>query len=373
MVWYKRLRWRLIASQFFVALVGVAIMLLATRVIILSSAPKVIRPQLQALLTDALLLAETEQNLILAFRNAVLYSVLVAAVGAVVAGIYSSQVLWRTLIAPLRRLAENSRRVAQGRYGERVDVSDATGEAMTQLVLSFNQMAEALAQTEQQRVALLGNIAHELRTPLTGLKGYLEGLLDDLFPANEETFAGMLHEVNRMSRLIADIQNLSRVEAGQISLEIRPFLLQEIVTRVVTQLQPQAQATGVTLRLEVPETAVMVQADADRTAQVLLNLVGNALRYTPQNGEALVTIRQGLSEAVISVADSGVGIPAESLPYLFERFYRVDESRSRASGGSGIGLTIARHLVWAMGGELTAVSEGEGKGSTFAFTLPLAL
>jgi histidine kinase len=369
MPWYKRLRWRLIASQFLVAFVGVSLMMLATRLIILSTAPHVIRPQLTALLENPTQLAQAEVNLIYAFRNAVLASVAAAALGAITAGVFSSYLLWRTLIAPLREVADSSRRVADGRYGERVTVPESSGEAMAQLVVSFNQMAAALEQIEQQRVNLLGNIAHELRTPLTSLKGYLEGLMDGLFPANEETFAWMTQETERLRRLVDDIQNLSRIEAGQFSLDFQPFALMTVVNRVVAQLRPQAQAKDLILTIQ-PHPA-HVQADADRTAQILLNLIGNAIRYTPEKGVITVAVTPEEQFVRVTVQDTGMGIPAEALPYVFERFYRVDQSRARTSGGSGIGLTIARHLVWAMGGELAAASPGPDQGSTFTFTLPL--
>lgn len=372
MPWYKRLRWRLIGSQFLVALVGVSIMMLATRIIILNSAPVVIRPLLEALLQNPEALMQTEFDLIIAFRNAVLFSVLFAALGAVVAGSFSSILLWRTIIRPLRRVADSSQRIADGRFDERVREPRSSGEAMAKLVTSFNQMTAKLEEVEQQRVALLGNIAHELRTPLSGLKGYLEGLLDGLFPANEETFAWMTQEVDRLGRLVDDIQHLSRVESGQFLLDFQLVDIELLARRVISQLQVQAQSKQINLQLLPVDGPIMAQVDADRTAQILINLIGNAIRYTPEGGSVQVSMKQNGRFAEISVQDTGIGIPAESLPYLFERFYRVDQSRARASGGSGIGLTISRHLVWAMGGELTAVSDGPGQGSCFTFTLPLA-
>ena len=368
MPWYKRLRWRLIGSQFLVALVGVSIMMLATRIIILNSAPVVLRPLLEALLQNPDTLAQTEADLIIAFRNAVLF----AALGAVAAGVFSSLLLWRTIIHPLRQVADSSQRIADGRFDERVNVPESSGEAMAQLVTSFNQMTATLEEVEQQRVTLLGNIAHELRTPLAGLKGYLEGLLDGLFPANEETFAWMTQEVDRLGRLVDDIQHLSRIESGQFSLDFQPVDVQQLAQRVLSQLAVQAQSKQIDLRLDRGSGPVLVQADADRAAQILINLIGNAIRYTPEGGLVRVSVLENGRFAEVTVQDNGIGIPAESLPYLFERFYRVDQSRARASGGSGIGLTISRHLVWAMGGELTAVSAGPGKGSCFTFTLPLA-
>jgi histidine kinase len=232
-------------------------------------------------------------------------------------------------------------------------------------------MAEALEQVEQQRVALINNVAHELRTPLTGLEGYLEGLLDGLFSGDPETLAQMSQEVRRLHRLVDDLQALSLVEAGQISLYVETFDLIPIVERVVAQLKPQAMAQCLEMVTEHPPQ-ILVYADSDRVAQVIVNLVGNAIRYTPDGG--CITVRVNISDGLVQVEvqDTGLGIPAAALAYIFERFYRVDRSRSRNSGGSGIGLTIARHLAWAMGGDLSAVSPGPGQGSTFTFTLPLA-
>lgn len=372
MPWYKRLRWRLIASQFLAALAGAATMLLATRWLAARVMPEQIRPWLADLAATPGLLPQTTQQISQTFQQTVFLAVIIASVAAMTTGVISSYFLWRTFIAPLYQVTASSRRVADGRYTERVPIPENSGEAMEKLVINFNEMAEALERVEEQRVTLLGNVSHELRTPLASLHGYLEGLVDGLFPANEETFGWMAQEVDRLSRLVDDLHNLSRVETGQISLDLRPFDARQAAERVWAQMQPQAQAQGIALQLDLPDTAVTVHADPDRAAQILINLVGNALRYTPAGGRVTIRIRSQPRAAVISVEDTGQGIPPAALPYLFERFYRVDVSRARASGGSGIGLTISRHLVWAMGGEITAASEGEGKGSIFTFTLPLA-
>ncbi len=184
--------------------------------------------------------------------------------------------------------------------------------------------------------------------------------------------AAMQHEVRRLRRLVDDLQQLLRVEAGQVALHIEMFDLIPLVRRIITQLCPQLTAQSLAAIIEVPGQKLWVRADADRTAQILVNLIGNAFRYTPDDGDITVRIRRDADQAIIVVEDTGVGIPATTLPYLFERFYRVDPSRSRASGGSGIGLTIARHLAWAMGGEMTAASAGVGQGSTFTLSLPLS-
>ncbi|HSH04878.1 MAG TPA: HAMP domain-containing sensor histidine kinase [Anaerolineae bacterium] len=372
MPWYKRLRWRLIGAQFLVASVGVLLMLIFTQLIIHDSGQNILRPALTNLLNHPDQLATTEQELLDAFEQGVYAAVSFAASGAVLAGIISSYLIWRTIISPLNALARSSQRIANGHYNERVNAPANSGQAMHHLTLNFNQMAESLAQIEKQRVALLGNISHELRTPLAGLKGYLEGLIDGLMPNDPETFVWMLHEVDRLTRLVNDIQNLSRIEAGQIKLNWETFDLTTTAQHVIAQLQSQAQTKNINLHL-APDAAAttFVHADLDRTKQILINLIGNAIQYTPDNGTITLNLTRQQNQVILTVTDTGQGIPPDALPLLFERFYRVDQSRARTSlSGSGIGLTISRHLAWAMGGELEATSLGLGLGSTFTLTLP---
>jgi histidine kinase len=276
----------------------------------------------------------------------------------------------RAILRPLRAIAVSSQRIAAGRYDERVTVP--ASDELRAVATSFNQMAAALEQVEQHRVAMIGNVAHELRTPLAGIEGYLEGLVDQILPSSPKTFREMQHEVRRLRRLVDDLQTLSRVEAGQIPLRITRFDLRDVARRVVAQLQPQVMDGCLELVSDGPDRPLQVRADADRTVQILLNLVGNAIRYTPKEGCITIRLAAVAGAAQVSVQDTGVGIPREALPYIFERFYRVDPSRARSSGGSGIGLTIARHLAWAMGGDIIAESAGAGKGSSFTLRLPLA-
>lgn len=359
----RQLRWRIVIANMIVVVVGVAIVLLMAYLITTRIVPGVVETNLSALTEgDAGLLVDS-------FRRSILTAVTVAAIGAIIAGLITSYFLAKEILRPLDEIATSSERIARGHYNERVTVPPSDELAL--VAENFNQMAESLQQVEEQRIALIGNVSHELRTPLTGLNGYLEGMMDGLFPADDETFALMDHEIRRLRRLVNDLQSLSRVESGQISLHLADFELNAEIERVAAQLRPQAEAQRLAIICNV-EDSVFVHADVDRTAQVLTNLLGNAIRYTPENGAITINIAQTQNMAQVDVVDTGMGIPAEALRYIFERFYRVDASRTRQSGGSGIGLTISRYLVWAMGGELTAVSAGTGKGSTFSFTLPLA-
>ncbi|HMQ35133.1 MAG TPA: ATP-binding protein [Chloroflexaceae bacterium] len=363
-----QLRWRLILAQLLVVLVGVVVLAVAADRL----GSRIFAADLHAQLArlpgaDA---AAVEAELLASFREAVGRSLLVAGGAAAVVGLATSLLLLRQILRPLGDLAQSSRRIAAGRYDERVAVP-ASDELAT-VAHSFNQMAANLEQVEQQRVALIGNVAHELRTPIAGVEGYLEGLIDGVFDPEPGTLGEMQHEVRRLRRLVDDLQTLSHVEAGQVSLHLADVNLAAVAQRVVAQLRAQSTASCLEVTLAPGAGPLVAHADPDRVAQILLNLVGNAVRYTPEGGCVTVSLAATGALARVEVSDTGIGITAEDLPLIFERFYRVDRSRSRASGGSGIGLTIARHLAWAMGGDLTAASAGPGQGSTFTLTLPRA-
>jgi len=301
------------------------------------------------------------------FNEALLLALLAAGVVAILV----SLLLSRSVIAPIRVLTVASQHIAGGHYAERVPVPGA--DELGQLAHSFNQMAEKLEQVESMRRQLIGDVSHELRTPLTAIKGSMEGLMDGILPASPETYQQIHQEADRLARLVDDLQELSRVEAGAYPLDIRPVAVSTLVNTTLKRFAAQAQAKLIILRADLPADLPPVLADQDRITQVLTNLVGNALQYTPEGGQVTIQSTHHGDEILFSVVDTGVGIPAEHLPHLFTRFYRVDKSRSRqAGGGSGIGLTIARHLVEAHGGNILARSEGEGHGSTFTFTLKVA-
>jgi len=301
------------------------------------------------------------------FNEALMYATLAAAIVAVALSLY----LTRSVIAPVHAMSVATQRIADGHYDERVQVRGE--DELAQLAMRFNQMAEKLNQVEAMRRRLIGDVSHELRTPLTAIKGSMEGLMDGILLPTKETYQEIHSEANRLNRLVDDLQELSRVEARAYELDIHPLDVSSLVQTVTKRLTAQAESKRISLDLELASDLPRILADEDRAVQVLTNLVGNALQYTPENGKVTIAAKQINNEVQISVRDTGLGIPPEHLPQIFDRFYRVDKSRSRrAGGGSGIGLTIARALVEAHGGQIWAESAGEGRGSTFTFTLPTA-
>jgi signal transduction histidine kinase len=308
-----------------------------------------------------------------AFQDALMEALLIAVGVAALVALIVGALVARQVVQPLTHIVAATRRIAAGHYAERVPVGrGGASDELAQLATRFNDMADSLEQTERRRLALVGDVAHELRTPISTLEGYLEGLLDGVVAPSEATWAKLHAEAGRLRRLVDDLQELSRAEARQTPLTLRPVPAQRIAELALDRLVSQFADKGLALRQEVPSSLPSVLADEDRAVQVLTNVLTNALRYTPAAGNIVLRVeRQGVMVA-FSVADSGIGVAPEDLAHIFERFYRVDKSRSRALGGSGIGLTIAKALVEAMGGEMQAGSAGPGRGSTFTFTLPVA-
>ncbi len=304
------------------------------------------------------------------FNEALLYAV----IAAMAAAIMLSFLFSRRVVAPVRAMSRASQRIADGRYDERVEVNGE--DELAQLAAHFNQMAEKLNRVESMRRHLIGDISHELRTPLTAIKGSVEGLMDGILPAAHETYQQIHVEADRLNRLVDDLQELSRVEAHAYQLDMRPLEVSSLVRTVTKRLAHQAGSKRVSLDLELAPDLPRILADEDRVLQVLTNLTDNALQYTPEGGRVAISAKRiNNNEVQISVRDTGIGIPAEHLSHIFDRFYRVDASRSRsrqAGGGSGIGLTIARALVEAHGGRIWAESAGEEQGSVFNFTLAVA-
>jgi signal transduction histidine kinase len=305
------------------------------------------------------------------YRYGLINALWLSGIVAILAAGALSIFITRRIIRPVQAMAAVSHRIAEGHYHERVPVRGK--DELAALAGSFNTMAEALEQTEVRRRVLLADVAHELRTPLSGIKGYMEGLTDGVVPPEPEIFSRIAADVDRLQRLVNDLEELSRLDAGSLSLSRRRVDVGDLVRSVIDRLQPQARDKGLDLQAGPAEGLPDVDVDHDRIVQVMLNLIGNAIQYTPAPGRVVVSAHAVGSSVQVDIADTGIGIPAEHLPHVFERFYRVDRSRARAGGGSGLGLTIAQYLIEAHGGRIWATSLGPAQGSTFSFTLPAAV
>ncbi len=316
--------------------------------------------------TNPALLAMLEAN----FQTVIHQLLIPATLAGILAALAASIFTTRRIVQPIQAMMHASQHIVAGDYHERL--APPTQDELGALAQSFNQMAEALDQTEHRRMDLIGNVAHELRTPLASIQSTLEGLQDGIVPSEPETFLRLEREVSRMQRLVRDLEELSRVEARQFRLDLRAMDITEVIGLVAERLRWQFEDKHVALRFDVPPTLPNVNADANRLTQVLTNLLGNALQYTQENGTVTVRVRCEQNELRVAIQDTGIGIAPEHVPHLFERFYRVDKSRSRAGGGSGIGLTIAQHLIEAHGGRIWVESGGLGQGSTFTFALPIS-
>ncbi len=304
------------------------------------------------------------------FRQVMTQAVLIATGASVFVAVLVSAFVTRRIAAPLRALVAASRHVAAGDYSHRIEYSSS--DEIAQLVNSFNTMSAALAQQERLRHEFVTNVAHELRTPLTGLRAYLEGMQDGVVPVDSKSLGLALSELERITRLVEDLQELSRIEEGALQIHREPVAIENLLQTAVERFGPAFQDKGVHLSLKIDGRLPHVLADSHRILQVLDNLLSNALRATPAGGSVVVSAIRNGPCVVVTVQDTGEGIPPDELDRLFQRFYRVDRSRTRSTGGSGVGLTIAKHLVEAHGGRIWAESKGRGHGASFHFTLPVA-
>lgn len=299
-------------------------------------------------------------------NRALALAVLVAGLVALVLTITLSG----TILKPVRALTVAARHLEQGNLSQRVQIKK--GDEIGDLAHAFNTMADSLERSEQLRRNLVSDVAHELRTPLTNIQGYLEALQDEVIEPDPTTIASLYEEALLLSRLVTDLQDLTLAEAGHLHLQCVPIVLEDSITNAVNGLSLQVASKNLSLCIDIPADLPLVEADPQRVGQILRNLLSNAIKYTPSEGEIRVSARAKQQEVVVSVQDTGVGIAAEHLPYLFKRFYRADPSRARATGGTGLGLAIVEQLVYAHGGRITVESQ-VGQGTCCTFTLPLAL
>ena len=302
------------------------------------------------------------------YRNAVWRSIWISIALALALALLTSFSFAKALASPLQQLTLASRRIAGGDFTP-ISVNDDAVE-LQELASQFNLMASALKDAEQRRAALIGDVAHELRTPLTSIQGYAEGILDGVVAPDAKNITIIRDEAHRMHRLVDDLQALSRADAGTLTLYHAPADLCEIVQRAISVLEGATKERALSLEFTHTHASLPVRCDADRINQVLLNLLTNAIRASATGGRIVVSASHDASSMWCTVQDFGEGIEAQHLPHIFERFYRVDPSRTRATGGAGVGLTIARAIIVAHGGTLTAFSAGPGTGATFRFSLP---
>lgn len=355
---------KLLAAQLLVIIAGSVTLVLVA----LALAPSLF----QAHVRDALGIVpeDVSRHLDEAFEDSVLISLAIAIGAAALTAAVASGFLAVRIVRPIRALSEASQRIARGAYGSRVPAGGS--DELAVLASSFNEMAAALESAERRRRELLSDVAHELRTPLATIEGYVEGLRDGVVAPETPTWTLLATETARLRRLVDDLQLVSRAEERQLDLRAVEVDPSTLVEAAVQSAAPGFETKGV--RLDAVETggAPTVVVDPDRIGEVLVNLLENALRHTPPGGRVEVRAQGRGGDVDLSISDTGEGIAPEHLERVFERFFRVERARSRATGGSGIGLTIARAIVEAHGGRLRAESDGPGRGARFVVSLPAA-
>jgi signal transduction histidine kinase len=298
------------------------------------------------------------------WNRSTLWSVVV---GAGAAGGLSYWVA-RRITQPLMQMEQITQKFASGDLQERMSNSEIP--ELERLSTSFNRMADSIEGNEQRRLELIGDLTHELRTPLTVVRGYLEEMAEGQIEPSPEVYQKLVLETRRLERLVNDLQELSKAEAGYLKIDLQPLNLRPILESIIERLGEQLLEDGPILQFECPDNLPSVIADRDRTEQILVNLLGNAICYTTK-GVITLRVWANLHQLWVEVRDTGIGISPEDLPHVFERFWRADRSRSRHSGGTGIGLAITRRLVELQGGKIEVESQVD-RGSTFRFSLPLA-
>jgi len=276
--------------------------------------------------------------------------------------------LSRRITSPIRALTATAQRLGQGDFSQRVTIQSQ--DEVGQLARTFNMMASDLDRLEKLRRNIVADVAHELRTPLSNIAGYLEAIRDGVVKPDTPTIASLSEEVDLLARLVNDLQELAMADAGKLELVCQPENLAQVIEQAVKAIQVKAADKNLEVNTSISADLPLVNIDYHRVSQVLRNFLANAITHTASGGKINVTAEQVDNQIKVSICDNGEGIPAEDVPHIFERFYRVDKSRARNAGGSGLGLTIAKRLVEAHGGTIGAQSE-QDKGSCFFFTLPV--
>ncbi len=290
-------------------------------------------------------------NFLESVRRSILFSVIAGVLIAIILG----AILFNQFTSPLRQLKKAAHAVGEGDFHQRVNIQ--SHDEFAEVGKSFNQMAESLENAEISRQHYMADIAHELRTPLTAIQGTVEAMQDNILPLDEEQLAVLHAQTTLLNRLVDDLRLLTLAETGQLKLMLSSVNPGVIIKQTVDSLKPMTTPKNISLVLEIDPEIQEWQLDSHRFIQILNNLLSNAIRYTPENGAISVFLnRTNSGDLELRVRDTGIGIPPDDLPHIFDRFYRADKSRARISGGAGLGLSIVKHLVEAHGGEITVTS-----------------
>ncbi len=275
----------------------------------------------------------------------------------------------RYLTEPLLKINRTARKVAEGDLNHKLVIRG--NDEITELSRSFNEMVDKLSYLEKIRKESTSDLAHELRTPLSNIKGYIEGIKEGIFNINDNLIIEIEEELERLVRLVKRLAELAKVEKRVIYNEKEKFSLQQLLVEITTFYKNQVLKKGISLETSFAEEDLILYTDKDNLKVIFHNLLSNAFKYTPEGGKVELNLFKQDKKVIIEVKDNGIGIKPEDQPFIFERFYRADKSRSIKTGGLGIGLTITRELVNSLGGEIKVSSKGKGKGTTFTIFLPL--
>jgi len=272
---------------------------------------------------------------------------------------------------PIKKIRNAAKLIAAGDFEKRLDITvkDEIGD----LARTFDNMAVALKNLEEMRRGFIANVSHELRTPITSIKGFIDGILDGTIPSEKQSYYLQIvkDEVERLNRLVNDLLDLARLESGQMKFNITSFNINELIRRSVIKLEHMLMAKNIEIEANFDEEENFTEADLDAVERIILNLLHNALKFSPENGKILISTKTQKNKIIVSVKDFGIGISSDEIDLIWDRFYKSDKSRAHSTGGTGLGLAIIKSLINELGQEIWVESE-QGTGSTFSFSLPKA-
>lgn len=300
------------------------------------------------------------------FREAINYSIFWSILITGIISILVAYIFAKRLAKPITEMNQLARNMTNGNLETRVN--NLPQDELGELGRSINQLAEKLQQVQELRKKMTADVAHDLRTPLATVQSHLEGMIDSVIPASPENLESLLEEINRLTALVNDLQAIALTDSAILKFKQETVNLESFLNDMVKKMEPLFTKKGVRLKLE-SSTPVQISSDHDALAKILDNLLSNALKFTPPGKKVLLQLESHDNQVTIRVKDEGIGIAEDDLPFIFERFYRTDQSRNRDSGGFGLGLTIVKELVVALNGTISVTSK-LGEGSIFTITFP---